>query len=68
MTVRKFHTKYRRNSDLISSTLKREIKKCRQSGSVGVAKHTGRLKESRAKGNVEAERESVGESSETSYL
>ena len=41
--VRKFHTKYGRNSVLLTSlTVKRLIEKFRETGSVGDAKHTGR--------------------------
>ena len=64
--VRKFHTKYGRNSVLTSSTVKRLIEKFRETGSVGDAKHTGRPKTSRSNVNIEAVRESVGENPGTS--
>jgi len=50
--VRKFHTKYGRNSVLTSSTVKRLIEKFRETGSVGDAKHTGRPKTSRSNVNM----------------
>lgn len=59
--VRKFHTKYGRNSVLTSSTVKRLIEKFRETGSVGDAKHTGRPKTSRSNVNIEAVRASVGD-------
>ena len=46
--VRKFRTKYGRNSVLTSSTVKRLIEKFRETGSVGDLKHTGRPKTSRS--------------------
>ena len=64
--VRKFHTKYGRNSVLTSSTVKRLIEKFRETGSVGDAKHTGRPKTSRSNVNIEAVRESVGDNPGTS--
>jgi len=64
--VRKFHTKYGRNSVLTSSTVKRLIEKFRETGSVGDAKHTGRPKTSRSNVNIKAVRESVGENPGTS--
>ncbi|GFS88335.1 52 kDa repressor of the inhibitor of the protein kinase [Nephila pilipes] len=65
-TVRKFCFKYGRNSDLTSSVVKRVIEKFRQTGSIGDAKHTGRPKTNRSNVNIEAERESAGESPGTS--
>lgn len=64
--VRKFHTKYGRNSVLTSSTVKRLIEKFRETGSVGDAKHTGRPKTSRSNVNIEAVRASVGDNPGTS--
>lgn len=64
--VRKFHTKYGRNSVLTSSTVKRLIEKFRETGSVGDAKHTGRPKTSRSNVNIEAVRASVGDNPWTS--
>ena len=59
--VRKFHTKYGRNSVLTLLTVKRLIEKFRETGSVEDAKHTGRPKTSRSSVNIEAVRESVGD-------
>lgn len=65
-TVRKFRTKYGRNIDLSSSTVKRLIAKFRNTGSIGDAKHTGRPKTRRSDVNIEAVRDSVGENPRTS--
>ena len=64
-TVRKFYTKYGRNSVLTSSTVKRLIEKFREVGSVRDVKHTGRPKTSCSNVNVEAVRESVAENPRT---
>ena len=64
-TIRRFYTKYGRNSVSTSSTVKRLIKKFREVGSVGDAKHTDRPKTSCSNVNVEAVCESVTENSRT---
>jgi len=64
-TVRKFYTKYSRNSILTLSTVKRLIEKFRNFGSIGDAKHTGRPKTTCSNVNVEAVRESVAENPRT---
>lgn len=56
-TVRTFRTKYGRNIDLTSSTVKRLIEKFKKTGSTGDAKHTGRPKTSRSDVNIEAVRD-----------
>ena len=61
-TVRNFHTKYGRNSDLNSSTVKRLIKKFRETGSISDLRHSGRPSTIRSTQNIEAVRESVAES------
>ena len=45
--IRKFYTKYDKNSGLTSSTVKKLIEKFVEIGSVGDAKHTDRPKTSR---------------------
>lgn len=65
-TVRNFRTKYGRNSDLTSSTVKRLIKKFRETGSISDLRHSGRPSTSRSTQNIEAVRESVAESPGTS--
>ncbi|XP_036185884.1 DDB1- and CUL4-associated factor 16 isoform X2 [Myotis myotis] len=65
-TVRNFRTKYGRNSDLTSSTVKRLIKKFRETGSISDLKHPGRPSTSRSTQNIEAVRESVAKSPGTS--
>ncbi|GFS71830.1 52 kDa repressor of the inhibitor of the protein kinase [Nephila pilipes] len=64
-TVRKFRTKYDRNSDLTLSIVKRAIEKFRQTGSIGDVEHIGRPKTSRSNVNIETVRENVGESQGT---
>ena len=61
-TVRNFRTKYGRNSDLTSLTVKRLIKKFRKTGSISDLKHSGRPSTSRSTQNIEAVRKSVAES------
>lgn len=58
---------YGRNVHLTSSTVKRVIEKFRKTGSTdGDAKHFGRPKTNRSDVNIEAVRDSVGESPRTS--
>lgn len=65
-TVRNFRTKYGRNSNLTSSTVKRLIKRFKDTGSICDLTHPGRPSTSRSKQNIEAVRDSVVENPETS--
>ncbi|KAK0166333.1 hypothetical protein PV328_004759 [Microctonus aethiopoides] len=65
-TVRNFRTKYGRDSNLNSSTVKRLIKKFRETGSISDLKHSGRPSTSRSAQNIDAVRESLAESPGTS--
>ena len=67
-TVRKFCTKYGRNSDLTSSVVNRIIEKLRQTVPTGDAKQTGCPKRSRLTVNIDTVRESVEENTERSNL
>lgn len=63
-TVCNFRTKYNRNSNLISSILKRLIKEFRETESISDLKHPDHPLTSSTQ-NIEAVRESVAESPET---
>ena len=63
--VRKFHTKYGRNSVLTSSTVKRLIEKFMENEFVGDAKLTGHQKQA-SNVNIEVARKNVDENPGTS--
>ncbi|CAG9826559.1 unnamed protein product [Diabrotica balteata] len=64
--VRKFRTKYGRDTDSTFLTVKRLIEKFSENRIVGDDKHTGLPKTNRSNVNMEAVRESVGENPGTS--
>ncbi|CAK9813004.1 hypothetical protein ANTPLA_LOCUS7629 [Anthophora plagiata] len=65
-TVCNLRTKYGRNSDVTSSTVKRLINKFRETGSISDLRHSGCPLTSRSTQNIEAVRESIAESPGTS--